>query len=82
MIYFIIIKIIIIIVVTTIMITTFFIILCVPRSLILIIRNQRERTRVKTVNGGYESLRQHVPTAARSKKMSKVKLNHYPHAKN
>ena len=35
-------------------------------------RNQRERNRVKTVNGGYECLRLHVPSAARSKKMSKV----------
>ena len=35
-------------------------------------RNQRERSRVKTVNGGYECLRLHVPTAARTKKMSKV----------
>jgi len=37
-------------------------------------RNQRERNRVKTVNGGYECLRLHVPTAARSKKMSKVDI--------
>ena len=37
-------------------------------------RNQRERNRVKTVNGGYECLRLHVPTAARSKKMSKVAI--------
>jgi len=37
-------------------------------------RNQRERNRVKTVNGGYECLRLHVPSAARSKKMSKVDI--------
>ena len=35
-------------------------------------RNARERSRVKTVNGGFECLRQHVPAAARAKKISKV----------
>ena len=36
-------------------------------------RNARERNRVKTVNGGFECLRVHVPTAARAKKMSKAR---------
>ncbi|XP_023334265.1 DNA-directed RNA polymerase II subunit 1 [Eurytemora carolleeae] len=37
-------------------------------------RNARERSRVKTVNGGFECLRQHVPAAARAKKISKVDI--------
>ena len=35
-------------------------------------RNERERKRVETVNKGFETLRQHVPTTAQVKKMSKV----------
>ena len=35
-------------------------------------RNQRERNRVKQVNCGFELLRNHIPTAAKAKKMSKV----------
>ena len=37
-------------------------------------RNERERNRVETVNRGFETLRQHVPTAASVKKMSKVNI--------
>ena len=37
-------------------------------------RNARERTRVKTVNQSYESLKAHVPSAARHKRMSKVEI--------
>ncbi len=36
-------------------------------------RNARERSRVKTVNSSFECLRMHVPSAARNKKMSKVR---------
>lgn len=35
-------------------------------------RNARERNRVKQVNGGFEMLRSHIPSAAKHKKMSKV----------
>ena len=35
-------------------------------------RNARERNRVKQVNCGFEMLRSHIPSAAKSKKMSKV----------
>ena len=40
-------------------------------------RNERERNRVENVNGGFETLRKHIPTAAALKKMSKVNIvNH------
>lgn len=35
-------------------------------------RNERERNRVRQVNQGFQTLRQHVPNGAKSKKMSKV----------
>ena len=35
-------------------------------------RNARERSRVKTVNNGFEVLKKHIPTAAPVKKLSKV----------
>uniref|UniRef100_UPI00398F6D1F achaete-scute homolog 1-like n=1 Tax=Pristiophorus japonicus TaxID=55135 RepID=UPI00398F6D1F len=35
-------------------------------------RNERERNRVKLVNMGFQTLRQHVPNGASNKKMSKV----------
>ncbi|XP_072903809.1 achaete-scute homolog 1-like [Hemitrygon akajei] len=35
-------------------------------------RNERERNRVKLVNAGFQTLRQHVPNGASNKKMSKV----------
>lgn len=35
-------------------------------------RNARERNRVKQVNCGFEMLREHIPSAAAEKKMSKV----------
>ncbi|XP_032068713.1 achaete-scute homolog 2 [Thamnophis elegans] len=35
-------------------------------------RNERERNRVKLVNLGFQTLRQHVPNGAAAKKMSKV----------
>ena len=35
-------------------------------------RNARERNRVKQVNGGFDHLRSHIPSAAKHKKMSKV----------
>ncbi len=35
-------------------------------------RNERERNRVKQVNMGFQTLRQHVPNGAANKKMSKV----------
>ena len=35
-------------------------------------RNERERNRVRLVNLGFTTLRQHVPCAGRTKKMSKV----------
>jgi len=35
-------------------------------------RNERERNRVKLVNLGFATLRQHVPNGAKNKKMSKV----------
>ncbi|XP_030057075.1 achaete-scute homolog 2 [Microcaecilia unicolor] len=35
-------------------------------------RNERERNRVKLVNMGFQTLRQHVPNGATSKKLSKV----------
>ncbi|XP_044538034.1 achaete-scute homolog 2 [Gracilinanus agilis] len=35
-------------------------------------RNERERNRVKLVNLGFQALRQHVPSGAASKKLSKV----------
>ena len=35
-------------------------------------RNQRERTRVETVNRGFELLRRQIPRAAASEKLSKV----------
>ena len=37
-------------------------------------RNERERSRVETVNSGFETLRKHIPTAAALKKMSKVNI--------
>ena len=37
-------------------------------------RNERERTRVQSVNNGFETLRKHIPTAAALKKMSKVNI--------
>ena len=37
-------------------------------------RNERERKRVETVNMGFETLRQHVPTASQIKKLSKVSI--------
>ena len=35
-------------------------------------RNERERNRVKLVNNGFATLREHVPNGAHNKKMSKV----------
>ncbi|KAI1301369.1 Achaete-scute -like protein 1 [Halotydeus destructor] len=35
-------------------------------------RNERERNRVKLVNMGFATLRNHVPSGAKNKKMSKV----------
>ena len=35
-------------------------------------RNERERNRVKMVNQGFATLRNHVPNGAKNKKMSKV----------
>ncbi|XP_046380781.1 achaete-scute homolog 1-like [Haliotis rufescens] len=35
-------------------------------------RNERERNRVKLVNLGFETLREHVPSGRKNKKMSKV----------
>lgn len=35
-------------------------------------RNERERNRVKMVNLGFETLREHVPNGKKNKKMSKV----------
>lgn len=35
-------------------------------------RNERERNRVKMVNMGFATLRQHVPAGVKNKKMSKV----------
>ncbi|XP_074596837.1 uncharacterized protein LOC141851924 isoform X2 [Brevipalpus obovatus] len=35
-------------------------------------RNERERNRVKMVNMGFHTLRQHIPNGSKSKKMSKV----------
>ncbi|XP_013881292.1 achaete-scute homolog 1a [Austrofundulus limnaeus] len=35
-------------------------------------RNERERNRVKLVNNGFATLREHVPNGAANKKMSKV----------
>ena len=35
-------------------------------------RNERERNRVKLVNLGFETLREHVPSGKKNKKMSKV----------
>lgn len=35
-------------------------------------RNERERNRVKLVNNGFATLREHVPSGAHNKKMSKV----------
>lgn len=35
-------------------------------------RNERERNRVKMVNLGFATLRQHIPNGAKNKKMSKV----------
>ncbi|CAL1528231.1 unnamed protein product, partial [Lymnaea stagnalis] len=35
-------------------------------------RNARERNRVKQVNLGFETLREHVPNGKKNKKMSKV----------
>ena len=37
-------------------------------------RNARERSRVKTVNDSYQHLKNHVPGAARQKRMSKVDI--------
>ena len=37
-------------------------------------RNARERNRVKTVNDSYQHLKNHVPGAARQKRMSKVDI--------
>ena len=35
-------------------------------------RNERERNRVKHINGTFNSLKQHLPCAQKNKKMSKV----------
>ena len=35
-------------------------------------RNERERNRVKMVNMGFHTLRQHIPNGSKNKKMSKV----------
>ncbi len=35
-------------------------------------RNARERNRVKQVNGGFDMLKSHIPSAAKHKKLSKV----------
>lgn len=35
-------------------------------------RNERERNRVRLVNHGFATLRQHVPNSTKNKKMSKV----------
>ena len=35
-------------------------------------RNERERNRVKMVNMGFNTLRQHIPNGSKDKKMSKV----------
>ena len=43
-----------------------------PIPLTIARRNARERSRVKSVNNSYESLRAHVPAAAKAKRMSKV----------
>ncbi|KAK3557915.1 hypothetical protein QTP86_003311 [Hemibagrus guttatus] len=40
-------------------------------------RNERERNRVKQVNMGFQTLRQHVPNGAANKKMSKVETLSY-----
>ena len=37
-------------------------------------RNSRERNRVESVNRGFDTLRQHVPRAARVKRLSKVQI--------
>ncbi|XP_042315320.1 achaete-scute homolog 2-like [Sceloporus undulatus] len=43
-----------------------------PGSAAVARRNERERNRVKLVNLGFQTLRQHVPNGAAAKKMSKV----------
>ena len=35
-------------------------------------RNERERNRVKHINGTFSTLKQHLPWAQKNKKMSKV----------
>ncbi len=37
-------------------------------------RNERERNRVKTINGTFAKLRQHLPTPGKAKKLSKVQI--------
>ncbi|OQV19415.1 hypothetical protein BV898_06644 [Hypsibius exemplaris] len=39
-------------------------------------RNERERNRVRQLNSGFSTLRQHVPNGAKNKKMSKVETLH------
>ncbi|CAL8260490.1 unnamed protein product [Merluccius merluccius] len=43
-----------------------------PQPVAVARRNERERNRVKQVNAGFQTLRQHVPSGAANKKMSKV----------
>ncbi|XP_022237171.1 achaete-scute homolog 1b-like [Limulus polyphemus] len=43
-----------------------------PRPVAVARRNERERNRVKMVNMGFATLKQHVPNSAKNKKMSKV----------
>ncbi|KAK7456589.1 hypothetical protein BaRGS_00039315, partial [Batillaria attramentaria] len=43
-----------------------------PQPAAMARRNERERNRVKQVNLGFETLRQHVPTGRKNKKLSKV----------
>ncbi|RWS14262.1 hypothetical protein B4U79_11104 [Dinothrombium tinctorium] len=43
-----------------------------PQPIAVARRNERERNRVKMVNLGFATLRQHIPNGAKNKKMSKV----------
>ncbi|KAF2358561.1 Myc-type basic helix-loop-helix (bHLH) domain, partial [Trinorchestia longiramus] len=43
-----------------------------PQPVSISRRNARERNRVKQVNNGFAALRQHIPSAAKAKKISKV----------
>lgn len=45
---------------------------CSPQPVSISRRNARERNRVKQVNNGFAALRQHIPGAAKAKKISKV----------